>query len=83
MRRTLLTALLSGLLLTVSGPALAMNAEPHAQAHREVSDGCDHGATGKPCRQDPQADRGRDCQDHGRFGGRNEDHCLDGDIVVW
>jgi len=36
---------------------------------------CDHGNAQKPCRPDPQPDRGKDCLPHGRLGGENEDHC--------
>ena len=42
---------------------------------REQADGCDHGNTGKPCKADPQPDRGKDCVLHGNSGGINEDHC--------
>lgn len=40
-------------------------------------DPCSHGNTGKPCRPDPQPDRGKDCEPHGKQGGVNEDHCKD------
>ena len=43
--------------------------------HHEELDGCDHGATGKPCRPDPSSN-GKDCLEHGNHGGINEDHCL-------
>ena len=43
--------------------------------HIEELDGCDHGATGKACRPDPQPQHGKDCEVHGRHGGVNEDHC--------
>lgn len=46
-----------------------------AAPHGEEADGCDHGATSKPCRPDPQPDRGKDCDVHGNHGGVNEDHC--------
>ena len=42
--------------------------------HHEEEDGCDHGATGKECREDP-SDSGKDCEKHGNHGGVNEDHC--------
>lgn len=45
-------------------------------APKEQLDGCDHGASSKPCRPDPQPDRGKDCDLHGRHGGQNEDHCF-------
>ena len=32
-------------------------------------------ATGKPCRDDPQPEHGKDCEAHGNQGGVNEDHC--------
>lgn len=46
--------------------------------HAEEADGCDHGATGKPCRPDPQPEHGKDCVKHGNHGGINEDHCSGG-----
>lgn len=37
---------------------------------------CEHGNSGKPCREDPN-DHGKDCEEHGpKEGGVNEDHCL-------
>lgn len=36
---------------------------------------CSHDGSGKACRADPQPNRGKDCEDHGRKGGDNEDHC--------
>jgi hypothetical protein len=36
---------------------------------------CGHGNTGKPCKEDPQPDKGKDCEAHGNQGGVNEDHC--------
>ena len=37
---------------------------------------CSHGYTGKPCKEDPQPDKGKDCEEHGpKEGGVNEDHC--------
>lgn len=48
---------------------------PVVPQHVEEADGCDHGATGKPCRPDPQPDHGADCLVHGNHGGVNEDHC--------
>lgn len=91
MTRLLTTALFTGVLWAAAGPAVAAPAEraEHAghaghtvTAPAEGADGCDHGATGKPCRQDPQGSRGQDCEDHGRFGGRNEDHCDDSVIII-
>lgn len=56
-----------------------------AVAGEEQLDSCDHGASGKVCRLDPQPDHGQDCDYHGAFkwlsdvwlqvGGTNEDHC--------
>lgn len=64
---------LAFLLLFVAAPAavLATQLDPH----QEEADGCDHGATGKPCRPDP-SEHGKDCEVHGNHGGVNEDHCL-------
>ena len=37
---------------------------------------CEHGNSQKPCKDDPQPDRGKDCEEHGpKDGGVNEDHC--------
>ena len=37
---------------------------------------CAHGNSQKPCKEDPQPDRGKDCEEHGpKEGGVNEDHC--------
>src|SRR3954464_11587619 len=41
-------------------------------------DPCSHGATGKPCRPDPQPTHGKDCEHHGNNGGVNEAHCAGG-----
>lgn len=46
-----------------------------AAPHHEELDGCDHGATSKSCRPDPQPEHGKECDKHGRHGGVNEDHC--------
>jgi hypothetical protein len=45
---------------------------------------CDHGLGGTngnagPCREDPQPERGKDCDAHGNVGGKNEDHCDGGE----
>jgi hypothetical protein len=36
---------------------------------------CGHGNSQKPCKEDPQPDKGKDCEEHGNQGGVNEDHC--------
>lgn len=37
---------------------------------------CAHGNSGKPCKEDPQPEKGKDCDEHGpKEGGVNEDHC--------
>ena len=36
---------------------------------------CGHGNSQKPCKEDPQPDKGKDCEEHGNKGGENEDHC--------
>ena len=36
---------------------------------------CEHGNATKPCKDDPQPDHGKDCEEHGNSGGQNEDHC--------
>lgn len=54
------------------------NGNSAGNPHHEEADGCDHGATGKPCKDDPQPDHGKDCEKHGNHGGINEDHCSGG-----
>lgn len=37
---------------------------------------CEHGNAQKPCKDDPQPEHGKDCDEHGPYnGGVNEDHC--------
>ncbi|MCH8614011.1 hypothetical protein [Arsenicicoccus dermatophilus] len=55
--------------------APAATATVQAGTHGEQTDGSDHGATGKPAKADPNPDKGKDCQLHGKNGGINEDHC--------
>lgn len=71
MKKTLfvISCVVAGLISTT--PAMANQGNPH----QEEQDGCDHGATGKPCKADPQPDHGKDCVKHGNHGGINEDHC--------
>lgn len=66
-RRYAASALLASGLILIASPAWA--------GHGEERDGCDHGATSKPCRPDPQPTNGKDCEAHGNHGGINEDHC--------
>ncbi len=65
--------LLGAVVLLAAGVAVAAYATPGNDPPGR--DPCSHGATGKPCRPDPQPDRGKDCDHHGKQGGVNEDHC--------
>src|SRR5882672_3270437 len=65
-RKILLVLLSFGLIFGAAGVASA-NDSPYD---------CDHGNSDKPCRPDPQPDHGKDCDQHGNNGGKNEDHCL-------
>ena len=67
------TVLVAGILTFGAMPMLATSAV--AAPHSEQMDGSDHGNANKPARQDPQPDKGKDCMDHGNWGGENEDHC--------
>lgn len=51
-------------------------------AHWNFEDGCAHGATKKPCKEDPQPTKGKDCLRHGNWGGINEDHCAKDVVIV-
>jgi hypothetical protein len=73
MRKHLVTLLLAGVMgvlgFAVSGVAVAAGNEPPGQGE------CGHGNTSKPCKDDSQPDKGKDCEAHGNNGGVNEDHC--------
>lgn len=43
---------------------------------------CEHGNAQKPCKDDPQPDHGKDCDEHGKKGGVNEDHCKGNDTTT-
>lgn len=60
------------LLLVVAAPAAVLATQ--LDSHEEEADGCDHGATGRECRD--HVDNGKSCEEHGRHGGVNEDHCM-------
>ncbi len=62
-------------LLTFGAMPLVATSATASPAHSEQGDGSDHGNSNKPARQDPQPDKGKDCMEHGRWGGVNEDHC--------
>jgi hypothetical protein len=68
---TLVLALGVGILgFAVSGIAVAGNHNPPPGQGE-----CGHGNSDKPCKDDPQPDKGKDCEEHGNSGGVNEDHC--------
>ena len=70
---TLALAILMGVLgFAVSGVAVAGNGQPPSPPGQEE---CEHGNAAKPCKDDPQPDKGKDCEEHGNQGGVNEDHC--------
>jgi len=70
---TLALAILVGVLgFAVSGVAVAGNGKPPSPPGQ---DECEHGNAAKPCKDDPQPDKGKDCEEHGNLGGVNEDHC--------
>ena len=68
---TVLLALCVGVLgFGASGIAVAGNGNPPPGQGE-----CGHGNSDKPCKDDPQPDKGKDCEEHGNSGGVNEDHC--------
>lgn len=70
---TLALAILVGVLgFAVSGVAVAGNGKTPSPPGQ---DECEHGNAAKPCKDDPQPDQGKDCEEHGNQGGVNEDHC--------
>lgn len=77
---TLLLAAVMGVLgFAVSGVAVAgVNDKPPSPPGQ---DECEHGNSAKPCKEDPQPDKGKDCEVHGNNGGVNEDHCT-GDETI-
>ena len=58
-------------------PAPTNTPAPTATPHEPPGQGeCEHGNSGKECREDPN-EHGQDCEEHGPFeGGVNEDHCI-------
>ena len=56
-------------------PAKKQDQAKQTTPHAEEADGSDHGATGKPAKDDPNPGKGKDCVQHGNHGGVNEDHC--------
>jgi hypothetical protein len=75
---TLVLAILMGVLgFAVSGVAVAGNGPPSPPGQDE----CTHGNSGKPCKEDPQPEKGKDCEAHGNHGGVNEDHCKSEDTT--
>ena len=67
-----LAILMGALGFAVSGVAVAGNGKPPSPPGQ---DECEHGNAAKPCKDDPQPDKGKDCEEHGNQGGVNEDHC--------
>ena len=57
------------------GGVAAVAAQPGSNNPGSPGDNCSHGNANKPCKPDPQPDRGKDCLDHGNARG-NEDYCL-------
>ena len=66
---------LSALALAAAVVALGLVAGDGRRGAALGADPCSHGKTGKDCRPDPQPTNGKDCEDHGKRGGVNEDHC--------
>ena len=60
------------------GGVAAAGAQPGPNNPGSPGDNCSHGNANKPCKDDPQPYRGKDCLDHGKARG-NEDHCGPGD----
>ena len=77
MKKHLATLLLAGVVgvlgFALSGVAVAgVNDKPPSPPGQ---DECEHGNSAKPCKEDPQPDKGKECEVHGQMGGVNEDHC--------
>jgi large repetitive protein len=75
MRKALVMAALG--LLLAAGVAAAALATPGNGNPGSPGGTCSHGASDKPCKDDPQPEHGQDCDDHGVAHG-NEDHCAPG-----
>ena len=58
-----------------TGTAVAFASTSDEQPSPPGQGECDHGNSQKPCEEDPQPDRGKDCEAHGKNGGVNEAHC--------
>jgi hypothetical protein len=73
-----LVTLFSMVVVFAFGGVAAVGAQPGPNNPGSPGDNCSHGNANKPCKDDPQPDRGKDCLDHGKARG-NEDHCGPGD----
>lgn len=77
---TLALAIAMGALgFAVAGVAAAGNGQPPSPPGQGE---CEHGNSGQPCKEDPQPDKGKDCEEHGNQGGVNEDHCKGEDTTT-
>ncbi|HEX5468410.1 MAG TPA: hypothetical protein VFW80_05125 [Gaiellaceae bacterium] len=68
-------------LLLAAGVTAAAFATPGNNNPGSPGGTCSHGASDKPCKDDPQPAHGQDCDDHGVAHG-NEDHCAPGDTTT-
>jgi hypothetical protein len=71
--------LIAGLFIAVGSILVVTPAV--AVPHQEQADGSDHGNSNKPAKDDPNPDKGKDCELHGNHGGINEDHCATPEVV--
>ncbi len=63
---TFALALLMGVVgFAAAGVAVAANEKPPSPPGQGE---CEHGNSGKPCRDDPQPEKGKDCEEHGHRG---------------
>lgn len=64
------------------GGAAAFAASTDKPPSPPGQDECAHGNSQKPCKEDPQPDHGKDCEEHGNHGGVNEDHCTEDETTT-
>src|SRR5712691_171832 len=70
-------AAMVGLLIAGLGVSAALAGNGNGPPPAPPGQGeCQHGNSGQECKPDPQPNRGQDCDEHGKQGGVNEDHCL-------
>lgn len=66
--------ILASIMVMAAGVSVAVAGNGHGGTPPGQGE-CSHGNSNKPCKDDPNPEHGKDCEEHGKYGGVNEDHC--------